>query len=178
MITLIYILLLLALFHYIYESALLPSIRLNYRYRLFSLRDELRRLKFENRDLIDDRLYNYLQTSVNVTVNILHRIDLGMVLKTHKRYEEDKEFHQRIERRRKLIDDLLQKCEVSEIVEVRKKYLRTLEYVFFANTGALYIYLVPIAILLACLDKLKSFIKDVSTIREREVDEISPAYST
>jgi len=172
-----YILLFLALFHYIYESVLLPSIRLNYRYRLFSLRDELRRLKFENRDLIDDKLYDHLQTSLNVIVNYLYRFDIWMLWKAHKRYVEDKKFRERIERRAKLIDELLEKCKVTEVVELRKKYLGTLEYVLLANAGAWYIYLFPIAFVLVGLNKLKSFIKEVSTIREHEVEEIAPSLS-
>lgn len=175
MVTFIYILLFLALFHYLYENVLLPSIRLKFRYRLFSLRDELRRLKFENIDLVDDRLYEYLQTSLNVTINILPRIDIGMFLKVRKIYEEDKEFRSKIERRGKLMDELTEKCKVPKLVEIRENYLEIFRYVFLANVGSWSIYIVPIALLVICWNNMKTFIKNITTIREHEVDVILPS---
>jgi hypothetical protein len=177
MVTVIYILFLFALIHFIYENILLPSFRLKLRYRLFSLRDELRGLKFENMDIIDEKLYKYLQTSLNVTVTILYRIDIGTVLKVQKRYEKDKKFRERIERRAKLIDNLVEKCPIDKVAEIRREYLRVLEYAFLANSGSWFIYLVPIALVIVCLDKLNEFIKNISTIREHEVDEVVPSSS-
>jgi hypothetical protein len=44
----------LALAHFIYESILAPSWRLSLRFRLFSLRDEVRALEADCRDGLDD----------------------------------------------------------------------------------------------------------------------------
>ena len=48
MITLFYILIILAVWHFVYEAILLPSIRWNLRNELFALRDRLRNVVIEN----------------------------------------------------------------------------------------------------------------------------------
>ena len=172
---LIYIILSLALLHFIYQGIILPSFRLKYRYKIFSMRDNLRRLKFERDNEIDDKLFEYLQTSLNITLNILYRIDFSLLVKAKSIYEHNEKFRNNIERRAKYIDGLFDKCDVTEIIEIRKKYLELLEQVLLANSGALLIYLVPIGLLALSWNWFTEFIKRLSAIEEKEVEIILPS---
>ena len=65
MTTTILVLLALAVFHFVYESILAPSLRLSLRFRLFALRDEARQLKIECVDSLNDAHCVFLQASIN-----------------------------------------------------------------------------------------------------------------
>jgi len=169
MITLIYVFMSLALLHYIYESIMLPSIRLKFRYRMFSLRDDLRRLRVQHGDVLNQKLYHHLQTSLNVTLDNLYRIDLAAFLTVHRRYQTDREFRERVERRARLLDELLAECPLPQVLDIRDEQLRVFRRVFLANAGSWFIYLIPAALVLLCFEQLKSFIRKISSIPEYEV---------
>ncbi len=74
-----YILLALAIIHFIYEGIIAPSMRLHYRYRLFTLRDELRFLKATHKDELPDEVFILLQNILNNSITLLHRVNFVAV---------------------------------------------------------------------------------------------------
>jgi hypothetical protein len=80
MTTAIVILLALAVFHFAYEAILAPSLRLSLRFRLFVLRDEVRRLKIECLESLNDNHFVFLQGSINGLISMLHRVDMALLV--------------------------------------------------------------------------------------------------
>lgn len=74
---------------FIYQAIILPSIRLHYRYRIFELRDQLRRLVIEGRVREDDKAFQLLHDRLNVMCVSLHRIDLVRVVQASTSLDEE-----------------------------------------------------------------------------------------
>lgn len=95
-----------ALFHYVYESAIAPSIRFALRLELFELRDQLRSIEQEegdnpkNREAIDT-----VETLICNTINRLDKITFFSQLDARRVYKENKQLDKIIERRIKLIQN-------------------------------------------------------------------------
>lgn len=157
---------LIALFHFIYDGILLPSIHLDLRFRLFALRDELRDLKMQYRDSIDDEVYQIIQSSINNAVNILPQINVSMLIKTQKLVEIDKNLKEKIRKN----DRKIEECAVKECKVIRQKSLRCLTYAFFANGGAWFLYLIPIFYTLFVVKKLTLTMKELIVIPENDIN--------
>jgi hypothetical protein len=66
MTTAIIIFLALTVFHFVYESILAPSFRLSLRFRLFVLGDEVRKLKIECAESLNDELLCFCKIPATV----------------------------------------------------------------------------------------------------------------
>ncbi len=95
----------LALFHFLYEFAIAPAIRLRLQYSLFALRDELRRMRFEMRGCCHDRHFCYLQDSLNVVIALAGMFDIALIARTRRLQAHDPEFRTRCESRSRIMDD-------------------------------------------------------------------------
>jgi hypothetical protein len=78
MTTAIIVLLALAVFHFVHESILAPSFRLSLRFRLFVLRDEVRQLKIECAESLNDEHFVFLQDSINGLISIRYGISVWL----------------------------------------------------------------------------------------------------
>ena len=63
--------------HFIYESIILPSIRLSLRFKLFALRDQLRRMVMQG--TASDEVFRIQQSSINNAINMLSWADQAMI---------------------------------------------------------------------------------------------------
>src|SRR3954468_16134165 len=96
---LILVLFTLALFHWAYESAVAPSMRLAARYKLFALRDELRHFRTQKGFQLDRYAIQLLEESINSAIENLHNIDFTLARAFRKRCLADPLFRKRIEKR-------------------------------------------------------------------------------
>ena len=65
MINLFIILCCLAGYHLMYESVILPTIRMSVRYKIFKVRDRLRAEKIKKGDELDDSVYRIVEDNLN-----------------------------------------------------------------------------------------------------------------
>lgn len=72
MATALFILFIFAIYHFVYESIIAPNVRLELRFELFKLRDELRNIKL-NRELSkeDNEVFSILDETICVAINRL-----------------------------------------------------------------------------------------------------------
>ena len=117
MIILLEIMFFMALAHFIYESILAPSWRLSLRFKLFALRDEVRALKAECRNLLNDEHYACLQDSINTMITMLYRYDVAAIAAAEFRYRSDPEFRRRVEARSTILDA----CDVPQAQSIRRR---------------------------------------------------------
>lgn len=145
-------LILLSIIHLIYESVIAPSLRLKLRFDLFALRDEVRSLKVEHGDMLRDRHFKYLEDSINSTILMLPRFELSVIRKINEELKKDKELDARVQERMRVLDD----CNISRIAEIRKKSLDLANKSFVINSGMLFMYLLPFALLRVIENRIRS----------------------
>lgn len=170
MANLVLVLFALALFHFIYDGIIAPSIRMNLRYRLFKLRDELRALKSLRGAEIDTELYEFAEGSLNSTVKYLHRIDAGMAFSAWNAIQHDEGLRNRSEH----INQLFDACSVEEVKKIRHKTLEVINYALLTNLGAWGLYLTPVALALLAYSGIASAVKKALSLPETDVDRIIP----
>ena len=98
-------LMLLAVLHFIHESILAPSFRLQLRYQLFELRDRLRALKISHPREFDDKHFHYLQDSLNALIGSLSRLDVVTVAGVIAAIEREPHLKERVTARARTMDD-------------------------------------------------------------------------
>ena len=89
MVTLFYIMLGLALWHFLYESVIAPSLRHTLRYKFFKLRDELRDIKFEGLTIKEEKAYKLLETSICNLINGMNNIHLANYYSLNSLYKKE-----------------------------------------------------------------------------------------
>ena len=67
------------IWHYIYDGILLPSFRLNLRYKLFQKRDKLRSLKLKYDNEIDPQIFKHIDYSICSAIKNLSAFNLFIV---------------------------------------------------------------------------------------------------
>lgn len=160
----------LAFFHFVYESILAPSWRLSIRYKLFALRDELRMLKIEHGELLDDKHFHYLQDSINATIFVLPKIEVVTVAHIKEEIEKDAHLKQRLANRQKILDD----CAIKEVIEIRKKTVHLAIESLAANCGGWMIYIIPFMGLVSVYKSVERRTKALISMSERDLRHIAP----
>ncbi len=165
-------LLLLAVIHFGYEAIVLPSLHTALRYRLFALRDRLRRLKYENEEGVDPRVLRYLEQSINGAVRFLPGLDLVSLRAFLKAYKQDKEFRELIRKRVKFLDS----CSSDEVQQIRKDLYRIGRDANLANNAVmatiLLLALIPIVWVVHNFIKLRNNLSSMLSVSENEMDQI------
>jgi hypothetical protein len=133
-----------ALCHFVYESILAPSLRLELRFELFKLRDEVRFLKMNNLsssaasepEFVDEH-YGYLQDSINALLSVLYRYDIAAIWTITDRINRDEALRQRVEARARLLDA----CELPAVRSLRQRQLDIAARALAVNSGPMLLLL-------------------------------------
>jgi hypothetical protein len=141
MVILLFTLIMLSIVIFIYESIILPSIRLRIRYQIFELRDKLRFLKIEKGDTFDDTVFRYSQESLNMLLAFLHRFDCAAFVEAERIFQKEPEIHRKALERQKILDG----CNIEEFKQIRNKYIEVAILSAAANSlGLLVLLILPI----------------------------------
>lgn len=133
----------LSAWHFVYDGILLPSFRLELRYKLYALRDRLRMLKCDHDAEISDEVFNNLQESIVSILHILPGITVSLLMDVQKEFRADETLKRRIEARRAL----LRTCKVKEVHEVKAGIYGITTKALILNTGGwLPLLIVPIVV--------------------------------
>ena len=169
MITLFYILIILAVWHFVYEAILLPSIRWNLRNELFALRDRLRNVVIENQKY-DKTVFDLVHNGLNNYINRLHWVDLRFEFKFRKILKNNPAI-------RKEVEQNLQKIEESKNQEIKAVFYQTksiLWRAFAANIGGFLFYLIPLVFIVFSIEKLLNIILKTILAPTKLVREFAP----
>jgi len=159
-----------SIWHFVYEAIILPSLRLSLRFQLFELRDRIRLLKYEAPEMFKDDAFEYLHRSVTNAIAFLHKIDLGLLFKGVNEAKKDKQISRQIEKKEKM----LRQAQLGEVWEIQQEFALISTKILLANHGAWAIYLVPIALILMFLGKLKGYVITLSYVPEHKMRHIIP----
>lgn len=132
----------------IYQGIILPSIRLNLRYRVFELRDRLRRMVIEGKLEESDRAFQLLHDRLNFMCCSLSRLDLARVVQASHHLDEES---------RARVADYLRVMKSSP-EEVQKIFKESLNVVVFALTfNSLFIFVFASICILVAVAVKSSF---------------------
>lgn len=162
--------LVLVVYHFVFESILAPSWRLSIRYRLFALRDELRMLKIEHRDQLDDKHYHHLQDSINSIIYLLPKIEVVMVAHIKQSIEQDVELKKRLEARQKVLDD----CAFPIMVDIRKRSINLTIEALAANSAGWSAYIVPFLLLSGVYKSIEPRVRALVSLSDPDIAKIAP----
>jgi hypothetical protein len=77
--TILFVLIILAIMHYIIETVIIPTARIELQYKLFAIRDNLRMMKFKNK-IKNETLYNIMDSLMCKSIKFLPFINLSILL--------------------------------------------------------------------------------------------------
>ena len=162
----LFILILLAAYHFVYESIILPTERLDLRYKLFKERDNLRILKMNDKDgKITDDIFKLLDTTICNSIDLLPQYTISLFYNADKELRLNKNLRAKVEKRNQLIEGY----EVEEIKEIGNNVYHHVGKAFLLNFGSWIVYLLPFLILIILyavtmnkIERVKTQIKAVS----------------
>lgn len=155
----------LAVTHFVYESCVLPELRIQYAYRLFRLRDELRREKLDG-EIVDIKAYGVLQQSLNNGINFVSWADFRLISEVRHAIDENKHLAKQTEERVRTMDSSTDPV----IQRVRSSSRKTCSYALVAGMGTWFLYLLPIAVALVWCDKIKDIVKKTLAMPSGNLD--------
>jgi hypothetical protein len=177
MITFILAVAALATFHWIYESILAPSFRLDLRFQLFALRDELRVLKMDFEGDLKDKHFDYLQDSINALISMLSRLDWATLHAITKELGQNSDLRLKIEARTKVLDD----CTISQARDIRRRSVHIASHALIVNTGGFILYALPFVLAMTGIAALRSQYKrqinDLLSVPGPELRRVAPCAS-
>ncbi len=179
--TLIIIVVVMALLHFIYDGIIAPSIRRQLNFKLFALRDELRTILINDKSSCDDDVYSYIQSALNVILKYAIQFDAFDVYESVKAMESNPDLEKMAKNRL----DSITNAVPTRMSDIHDEAIMLSLWMMLVNMGGLVIYLVPILVVMApavALSlKLKTFIVDsrikattVASIPETEISKIIP----
>ena len=120
----------LAMMHFIYESIILPSIRLSLRFKLFALRDQLRSMVMQG--TASNEVFRIQQSSINNAINMLSWADQAMISRFERQLRDDEAMRKRVEKRVKIVEDY----DSEEFQRVVRETSAVFQNAVIANMGA------------------------------------------
>ena len=160
----------LVVYHFVFESIVAPSWRLSIRYRLFALRDELRMLKIEHGDKLDNKHFHHLQDSINSIIYLLPKIEVTMVAHIKQSIDRDVELKKRLEARQKILDD----CAFPLMVDIRQRSINLTIEALAANSAGWWIYFVPFLWLAGVYKSIERRIRSLVSLSNPDMKKIAP----
>jgi hypothetical protein len=167
------ILIIFAIFHFIYEMIILPNVRLGMRYKLFALRDQLINLQIEGKGNIDNDVFLVLENTISTTIGRLPYFSISMFLRTIEQHQSDSDLKDLIKRRKELIES----CPNEAIKEVNKETLKIAHKAFLYNSGGwlstIVIFIIPILVLALVFGLISDSVNVVLGRIRKKIDNIT-----
>jgi hypothetical protein len=158
-----------ALLHFVWQSIISPSIRLEIRFRIFALRDELRRLKLEDQNLSSEA-FRTVEDGLNSALQILYEIDIPILIHCDARANTDPQLKEHVQKRMAIIKDA-NSIELEKIVAHLRK---NIERAALVNSGGWILYVLPPMLMVLCFKRLCSPIFSVIYMNRAEINKIFP----
>ena len=136
----------LAIIHFIIEG-IVPSTRMNLRFKLFEIRDRLRKVRHEYGVVLDTEVYHYLENSINNSIQHLHLINLNVVIDATRSIASNPQLRAEVQKR----IDMLTRCQLKEIKDIQKEYTIAFAKTIATNCAGWFIYIIPILFVISFL---------------------------
>ena len=167
---------LLAMCHYAYESILLPSIRLRLRYRVFHLRDILRRLKADKSSVVDDEAFRYMEDALNISAVYLFKFSVHSFIDVQREFKKNPNLLKQVEHRQRIMEA----CQTAELQDIYRQLIRITLVALSSNSLIFFlsvlILLIPVWVVkVLSLKVLKDMASKALAIPEQESQRLAIA---
>lgn len=155
MATTLFIIFVLAIMHFAYENIIAPTLRIYQRNKLFVLRDKLRNIHFNALNKQDKQAFKYIENSLTNCIQNLPYVNISNFSRYKQEYKENEEL-------RKSVDEKINKIENCSVTELKDIFNDSGEIIYHAiwiNSGILFLYFIPIAIVVILLEYGINFVK-------------------
>jgi hypothetical protein len=173
---LIMILIVLAGYHLVWESVIIPNLRLRLKYKLSSLQDELWRIKITDGKKIDDEAFDISNEAFINSIDHVNDTTIFSVLMFHKEVKRDRVLKNAIDNRRQKIDN----CTDERIKQLNFEGLKCSFETLLINSSGWIIYLFPILLVAICMAifelKLKRNVRELTLSPRREEKELAKGH--
>ncbi len=159
-----------AIYHFVVEAIIAPSFRMGWRYELFGLRDQLRRLKLEYPTKVSDDVFEIMQRNLNNAITLLHTVNINLLVKMENELASNAELAAQVREQQELIEN----CQIPEIEKINHQIVMILNRALRINHLGWAIYLFPIIGLWVYANKAVRTIKSALAMPESEIEKISP----
>lgn len=172
----IVILTIVATLHFVHESIVAPSLRLQLRFELLRLRDEVGLLKLGSSQArgagaeIGERYLCELQDSINSLLCLLFRFDLATVRAISEEIDRDAGLRRRVEARSRILDD----CVLPEVLAIRSRQFRIATKALAVNSGPMLVWLVLPALFFVGYRTVRGKIQNSLTVPRRDLKRFLP----
>ena len=150
MVTIFFILVALVIFHFFYEAILAPSLKFEIKLKLFRLRDELRRIKIENRNLLSDEIFLEIQEGLNRQIQYFDGFNIVNVIRTYISIKDNKELDKRVWQ----FNERLRECPIPEVKEIHSKSMLLFWETVKTNNGGMVAFILPVYLALKICELL------------------------
>jgi hypothetical protein len=145
---------------FVYQGIILPGIRMSLRYRVFALRDQLRKLVIEGRIEENDKAFQLLHDRLNFMCISLSRLDLARVIQASSSLDDETKAR---------VANYMRVMEAAPD-EVQKIFKESLNVIMLALTcNSLFIFVISATCLLVGIT-LKSSFRHVKELFWQKVD--------
>jgi hypothetical protein len=162
-----------AVWHFIFELIILPSLRQQLKFKIFDLRDRLRTLKADHSTQCGNAAFHQLDDSLSWQIDNQHKLTFSLIHDTTAELKNNPDLHAKVEKR--LAD--LNSCELPEYRSIREERNKLFTQALIANSLGWAIYLVPILFICMAMEKIVQTTKLWTGMSDREMDRIS-GYAT
>lgn len=161
----------LVIFHFWWDAIIAPSARMELRYELFRMRDELRRLKIDHPQELDDEVFDTFQHILNKEIRFLHQATIGALFLAYRKYKDDPSIEENFQRFEKLIDE----SQFEEIKNIDENSAVVTGVALVVNSGGWLIYVIPALLLAVSFGTIQMIAKKLLVgLSEKEVRTIFP----
>lgn len=166
----IFVLTVIAIAHFVYESIVAPSLRMHLRNQLFELRDEIRSIRAQGVASEDEEAFWYTHDGINNLLDRLSWLTLQARVSSMITYKEDSKLRALVQARKEMLDN----CKDVRIKETFLKTSAVLENAFNVNMGAWAFYLLPIAVVAGTIGNLHKLASNLLLTPEKQREAMLP----
>lgn len=159
-----------AVWHFAYDAILLPSFRQDIRFKLYQLRDRLREVKSENPSQLPNDAFHLVDDSLSWQIDNQHRLTFSLLARTEECIKANPEFAEKIKKRVETINA----SQIYDYQQIRIQQVRLLKRALLYNAFGWAIYLIPIGLVLAMMERIVRTVKVWGSMSEGELDKMSP----
>lgn len=143
-----------------------PSYRMHLRNELFRLRDDLRMLKIEGEvRREDERVFEFIHEGLNRFLNRLSQLSILDYILIAKELSSDREFQERVAER----IEVLEACSNEKLKNIFSGSSHVVIRALIANSGAWFIYLLPLIIVFFCVRAINIYISKAISSSAKEL---------
>ena len=140
-----------AAIHFIYESILAPSLRMDLRFELLDLGDELRVIEQKHPEHANRRCFSDLRESLEGLLAALDRLGIVALLEVERESRRNRGARLEIEARAASLDH----CDIPEVRDIRARSVRIAIRAVAINNGGLILYTLPLVLALLAYSRMR-----------------------